>query len=71
MAHKYAVRAERYRVFKHVAGADPAPVLVDGSVTESEYTLTGLASGTDVIVTVEAVNDAGAGEPASGTVVVP
>jgi hypothetical protein len=56
-----ARRAERYRLLKQVAGTDPAPVLVTGTLYENELTLQGLPSGQSVKITVLAVNAAGDG----------
>jgi hypothetical protein len=67
-----ARRAERYRVYKNVIGTDVAPVQVDNSVLESEYTFTGLPSGATVEVSIIAVNSAGEGvAPAHAKIVVP
>lgn len=67
-----ARRASRYRVFKQTVGTDPAPVEVTSTVTVSEFTLTGLTSGSTVEITITAVNDAGNGAiSAKASTVVP
>jgi hypothetical protein len=67
-----ARRATRYRVFKQVPGTDPAPVEITSTVTDSQYTLTGLPTGTAVQITVTAVNDAGDGAlSATASITVP
>lgn len=67
-----ARRAERYRVFKQVAGVDTEPVEVTSTATDSQYNLSGLPSGATVTVKVVAVNSAGDGAmSATAMVVVP
>lgn len=67
-----ARRANRYRVFKQVPGTDPAPVEISATVTDSQYSLTGLVSGSSVQITITAVNEAGDGAlSATGTILVP
>jgi hypothetical protein len=67
-----ARRATRYRVLRKIIGTDTAPVELTGTLTESEYTLTGLPSGTTVEITIAAVNDAGDGAlSATATLAVP
>lgn len=67
-----ARRATRYRVFKQVPATDPAPVEVTSTVTDSQYTLTGLVPGTTAQITITAVNEAGDGAiSATASIVVP
>lgn len=55
-------RAERYRVFKQVVGAD-ADFVSSLTVTDSDATLSGLPSGAVVRVRVTALNNAGESQP--------
>lgn len=67
-----ARRATRYRVLRKIPGTDAEPVEITGTLTESEYTLTGLPSGATVEIPIVAVNDAGDGPlTATATIVVP
>ena len=50
--------ATHYRVFKQIVGVDAAPVFVT-SVTDSDYTLSGLTSGQTLKVHIISGNDAG------------
>ncbi len=66
-----ARRAERYRVWKKVAGVD-TEFIAAASVTDSDATLTGLPSGATVEFRVTALNDAGESQPgATVSVVMP
>lgn len=63
-------RADRYKVTKQIPGG---PVeTVSTTIHDSECLLTGLVSGTDVTITVTAINDAGESpRPATATATVP
>jgi hypothetical protein len=66
-----ARRAERYRVFRQIVGAD-ADFVHAVTVTESDATLSGLTSGSTVKVRVTAANAAGESRPsAEAQIVVP
>lgn len=66
-----ARRAERYRIFKQVAGVDAEPVELTSTAADSQFNLIGLPSGATVTVKVVAVNQAGDGAMhATATVVV-
>jgi hypothetical protein len=59
-----ASRATRYRVFKQVLTVDANFVAVT-TVTDSDYTFTGLPSGKTVRVQIVSANDAGQGQPST------
>ena len=66
-----ASRATRYRVFKQVVGVDANPVAA-ATVTDSDYTFTGLPAGKSVKVYIVAANDAGDAHPSdTAEIVVP
>lgn len=57
-----ASRATRYRVFKQVVGVD-ATFVSAATVTDSDYTFTGLTAGQTLKVEIIAANDAGQAQP--------
>jgi hypothetical protein len=59
-----ASRATRYRVFKQVVGVD-ATFIAAATVTDSDYTFTGLTSGQTLRVQIIAANDAGQAQPST------
>lgn len=66
-----ASRATRYRVFKQVVGVDAAMVSA-ATVTDSDYTFTGLPSGKTLKVEIISANDAGQAQPSTtAEIVVP
>ena len=66
-----ASRATRYRVFKQIVGVD-ATMVAAVTVTDSDYTFTGLTSGKTLKVQIIAANDAGQAQPSTtAEIVVP
>jgi hypothetical protein len=66
-----ASRATRYRVFKQIVGVDADWVAAE-TVTDSDYTFTGLTSGQTLKVRIVSANDAGQAAPSvTAEIVVP
>lgn len=64
-----ASRATRYRVFKQVVGVD-ATMVAAATVTDSDYTFTGLPSGKTLKVQIISANDAGQAAPSTAAEIV-
>jgi hypothetical protein len=64
-----ASRATRYRVFKQVVGVD-AGFVAATTVTDSDYTFTGLPTGKTVKVQIVCANDAGEAQPGTAAEII-
>ena len=64
-----ASRATHYRVFKQVVGADATFVFV-ATMSDSDYTFTGLPSGATVNIQIISANDAGQSQPSTAAQIV-